>query len=292
MKNKIKLILLLMISTTHFINAQSSWWHTAGELRTGVASGNTGSLLFYNSGNANSVKIQSGATSATHTLTLPTTQGAANTVLMNNGSGTLTWQNAGGIGAWSLIGNAGTTAGTNFIGTTDAVDWVVKTNSNERIRVLSGGNVGIGTTTPGKILDVVGPDNADAQFRLYKGANIVSTLGTGTGAVGAESGVLQLYNNSGATGVQIFSEGDSWITGGNLGIGTATPGKILDVVGPDNAGAQFRLYKGANIVSMLGTGTSTAGAESGVLQLYNDAGAIGVQIFSQGNSWITGSNVG
>ncbi|MGB3946685.1 MAG: tail fiber domain-containing protein, partial [Bacteroidia bacterium] len=42
----------------------------------------------------------------------------------------------------------------------------------------------------------------------------------------------------------------------------------------------------------LGTGTSTAGAESGVLQLYNDAGAIGVQIFSQGNSWITGSNVG
>ncbi|MGB3946742.1 MAG: hypothetical protein WBM13_02050, partial [Bacteroidia bacterium] len=124
---------------------------------------------------------------------------------------------------WKLTGNTGTVAGTNYIGTNDNVDFVVKTNNTEKMRVLSGGNVGIGTTAPGKILDVVGPDNADAQFRLYKGANIVSTLGTGTGTVGAESGVLQLYNNSGATGVQIFSEGDSWITGGNLGIGTATP---------------------------------------------------------------------
>jgi len=49
--------------------------------------------------------------------------------------------------AWQLLGNAGTVAGTNFIGTTDAVDWVIKTNNTERMRILSNGKVGIATPT-------------------------------------------------------------------------------------------------------------------------------------------------
>ena len=49
---------------------------------------------------------------------------------------------------WKLTGNAGTIAGTNFIGTTDASDLVVATNSIEKVRVTSSGNVGIGTATP------------------------------------------------------------------------------------------------------------------------------------------------
>lgn len=46
--------------------------------------------------------------------------------------------------AWLTIGNSGTTAGANFIGTTDAVDWMVKTNATERLRVTSSGDVVIG----------------------------------------------------------------------------------------------------------------------------------------------------
>ena len=50
--------------------------------------------------------------------------------------------------AWLLTGNVGTTAGINFIGTTDAVDWVIKTNNLERMRVMAAGNVGISTAAP------------------------------------------------------------------------------------------------------------------------------------------------
>jgi hypothetical protein len=52
--------------------------------------------------------------------TFPATQGAASSVLTNNGSGTLTWAAPAGSG-WSLTGNAATVDGTNFLGTTDNV---------------------------------------------------------------------------------------------------------------------------------------------------------------------------
>lgn len=42
---------------------------------------------------------------------------------------------------WSTTGNAGTTPGTNFIGTTDNKDLVFKTNSVEKLRIPSSGNL-------------------------------------------------------------------------------------------------------------------------------------------------------
>ncbi len=57
---------------------------------------------------------------------------------------------------WSLTGNASTIAGTNFIGTTDAKDMIFKTNNTESMRILSGGNVGIGITSPTEILHILG----------------------------------------------------------------------------------------------------------------------------------------
>lgn len=57
---------------------------------------------------------------------------------------------------WRILGNAGTNPAVHFIGTTDAVDFVVRTSNVERMRVLSGGNVGIGTATPSNRLTVFG----------------------------------------------------------------------------------------------------------------------------------------
>ena len=63
---------------------------------------------------------------------------------------------------WSLTGNAGTSAATNFLGTTDDVDFVVRTNNVERMRVEAGGstlddgNVGINVAAPSSRLHVNG----------------------------------------------------------------------------------------------------------------------------------------
>lgn len=55
---------------------------------------------------------------------------------------------------WSLTGNSGTNPPTNFLGTTDAQRLVFKTNATERATILSNGNFGIGTSSPGFLFHV------------------------------------------------------------------------------------------------------------------------------------------
>nr|MBP6732290.1 hypothetical protein [Chitinophagales bacterium] len=66
----------------------------------------------------------------------------------------------GGGNAWGLTGNTGTVASTNFVGTADAVDFVVRTNNFERMRVMTGAgasniNVVVGTTAPVSTADIL-----------------------------------------------------------------------------------------------------------------------------------------
>jgi len=65
---------------------------------------------------------------------------------------------------WKILGNAGTLAGTNFVGTTDAQALVLKTNNTEWMRILSGGNVGIGTAAPAAKLEVDGASNSTIKI--------------------------------------------------------------------------------------------------------------------------------
>ncbi|MFT6921456.1 MAG: hypothetical protein ACJA1C_000450 [Crocinitomicaceae bacterium] len=89
---------------------------------------------------------------------------------------------------WSLAGNAATNAGTNFIGTTDAVDFVARTSNVERMRILAGGNVGIGTATPAYRLDLgsgtfgFGSSNQRTETRANAGLQ---------GNAGAQSGFFE-----------------------------------------------------------------------------------------------------
>lgn len=82
--------------------------------------------------------------------------GTSGYILTSAGAGIPSiWTNPNSL-AWALTGNSGTNASTNFIGTNDATDFVAKTNNIERMRVTSGGNIGINTSSPGSTLDVKG----------------------------------------------------------------------------------------------------------------------------------------
>ncbi len=96
----------------------------------------------------------------------------------------------------------------------------------------NGTSVGIGTASPTRILDVRAADNGNAALFLFKGLNQVVWLGTGSSTAGAASGYLGLYNNSNDIGIQLNAVGNSYITGGNVLIGTTTDnGARLQVSG-------------------------------------------------------------
>jgi hypothetical protein len=103
--------------------------------------------------------------SANITYVLPATQGTANTLLKNDGSGNLSWSASSG---WNLTGNATTDSTTNFLGTTDDIPFVLKTNNTERVRVRTNGQIGIssslglGTNDPATNLHIY-ENNTDTE---------------------------------------------------------------------------------------------------------------------------------
>ncbi len=104
---------------------------------------------------------------------------------------------------WTITGNTGTVPATNFIGTTDAVDFVTRTNNTERMRVLSSGKVGIGTTTvvAADLVDVVGSAATPFALNGYIAVPGAGVYGQGT------SGGYGVYGNSSLYGV--FGQGGS-----------------------------------------------------------------------------------
>lgn len=84
---------------------------------------------------------------------------------------------------WTLEGNAGTDPATNFIGTTDNVDWVVRTNDTERLRVLANGNVGIGESNP------------ISKLHLHDGSFVITNNTGLQGSIYTTDGGAELYRD-------------------------------------------------------------------------------------------------
>ncbi len=149
---------------------------------------------------------------------------------------------------WVLEGNSGTTPGTDFLGTTDAQDLVIKTNNAERIRITSGGNVGIGTASPAELLHINGNirGNQSGALRISTGNGYVDIgpknsswchfytdrgrywfnkgLTVDGGLIGSYNEDLRLQT-SGTT--RIFVKNSN----GYVGIGTTSPTSRLEIYG-------------------------------------------------------------
>ena len=128
--------------------------------------------------------------------------------------------NNAGTTRYSTIGGTSNYTYINTVGSTPI--WF-GTNGTERVRITSGGNVGIGTTSPAFKLDVNGdiaiPSSNYIQY--YTGASYYGRIQLWN----SSTGDMTFQNASGGTSHMIF------LPQGNVGIGTSTPIAKLDVEG-------------------------------------------------------------
>ena len=134
------------------------------------------------------------------------------------------------------------------------------TNTSERMRIDSSGNVGIGTSSPSAALQVVG--SFSNQIKFGTNTSVYTDLSMGTGftifdSVGGDSGAFD-FRDDGTSRMRIDSSG-------NVGIGTSSPtfssGGGLQVKG--SAFTNVRVTSGGN------TGIDFAQTTSGASYLFN-----------------------
>lgn len=129
----------------------------------------------------------------------------------------------------SSLRNALVLGGSNILQVGDSGEYtgiVFLPGASEAMRITSAGNIGIGTTSPGQKLVVVGTVNATAFVGDGSGlTNLPGVTGGNVSGNGAPNYIAKFSN-----GTTVVSSG-MYETGGNIGIGTTSPERTLDVNG-------------------------------------------------------------
>jgi hypothetical protein len=141
-----------------------------------------------------------------------------------------------------------------IVGATGAnPDLAFQTNTTERMRITTGGNVGIGTTTPYEKLEVNGAISATGAVNGTSAQGHSTTLAVQSGIsflyavdwgaefkpLSVQAKTISLETGTGSTTSRLFIDNL-----GNVGIGTSSPSEKLDVYGAIKLSGQV-----ANVVT-------------------------------------------
>ena len=156
--------------------------------------------------------------------------------------------------------------------------------ANERMRITSDGNVGIGTTNPLRILDIITDSTTDA-------VRIKNTNNNGGG--------LSVFAANGGGGTnRILTLGDSSenvkvavIENGNFGIGISNPSEKLEVDGNAKA-TSFIKDGGTSAEYLMADGSVTSGAGGGVTKIIAGTGVTISPVGGTGDVTINASGGG
>lgn len=142
-----------------------------------------------------------------------------------------------------------------------------------RMHVASGGNIGIGTTSPGATLDIHTGTNTNGIFiREDSDDSITHNLYVDSN----DSGVMVLYSDGQMPGVQLHTDGDNYICC-SLGIGEDDPSEKLTVAGNISARGNVYLGQGKSVYT-----DQIRAIDSGGLYVTDDA-SNGIFIKDGGN---------
>jgi hypothetical protein len=179
--------------------------------------------------------------------------------LVNSGKTLLGWNRSGGSGEMSIISNrgAGSTGGFSFIDYSNSnVETVLMTMQG------STGNIGIGTPNPSAQLHSTG----NVRFETLSGSGSRFVITDANGNLSAGSSTSSFVSGSGSTGyIPKFSSSSDltnsivYESGGYIGIGTTSPGAILNIRGSSGASSQIRLNESSSnntLVFQSGTGSN------------------------------------
>jgi len=167
---------------------------------------------------------------------------------------------------------AGTIKGiSGYDDSTDTVAIKYGTFGGSGIDIDSSGNVGINETNPTTTLTVGGiVQIKESSNTAFYGANYVRMFGDqnyyfrNTGGatrahISMADGDLNLYNSSTVLTNRISTNSDSYFNGGNVGIGTSSPGDKLTIEG-----------SGAQVLSIYSTDTGSQSTAKTFINLYGE----------------------
>ncbi|MDP6585207.1 MAG: hypothetical protein QF535_11155, partial [Anaerolineales bacterium] len=154
---------------------------------------------------------------------------------------------------------------------------------------VSAGNVGIGTTSPTAQLEVKSTGVSTEVFTLQGSDGDSDLIQIYEGSDG--SGNIRLHNDAGTENVRLHTADNSWLNGGNVGIGDTTPDATFDVhgdvvFGDTNSGnLKFDVGTAASMDILL---TTSDAADSSQMRLGGGGDVIntrGAIIYLRGNEY-------